>query len=119
MGSIPYSPTVVDLAACRHGMAGARRGLLLTSLQGRLAMAEKLESFDFDKVKGIGVRDQFLDGGVWRLVKGVDFDCSIESVRTRLSSRALALGGKVRTHKESPESLVVQFFKGGNGNQKK
>tara|TARA_B100000953_G_C17930994_1_gene393878 strand:- start:288 stop:521 length:234 start_codon:yes stop_codon:yes gene_type:complete len=62
-------------------------------------MAEILEDYEFRKA---GRRDSYpyeewFDGQVWKLYQGVDFDCSVISMRVNLYNAAKRKGIKIRT----------------------
>ena len=63
----------------------------------------------FPEVKKEAVSyDRILDGRVWELERGTDFEGNVQLMRMRISSAARARGTKVRTHKIDEGHLVVQ-----------
>lgn len=60
--------------------------------------------------------DQWLDGGIWLLTKGEDFEIDIESMRAAASRAAKQAGKKVRTRviKEGEaDQLAIQAYEPG------
>ena len=72
-------------------------------------MAKVLKDFDFDK-KPIPKPESFLDGRIWELKQGEDFDATIENFKHSLYKRARARELKVKTWFNG-EVLVVQAYK--------
>ena len=59
--------------------------------------------------------DQWFDGSVWELTKGVDFTCKVQSLRTALQAHAKKTHGSLRTAlMEDGKRIVVQFVKHGS-----
>lgn len=54
--------------------------------------------------------DEWLDGQIWKLVRGEDFTVAIEQFRNHVYSAARARGRWVTTRKDG-EALVVQAVK--------
>ena len=57
--------------------------------------------------------DEWCDGRIWKLVRGVDFDAPVDQFRNRFYPQANNRGLKVRSAKlveGEQEILVVQFF---------
>lgn len=75
-------------------------------------MAERLESFQFVGVgRPMYPWTEWMDGSIWRIRRGVDFTCSIPSMRSSLIQRARRYGVKVRTTAEAGSDLIVfQFY---------
>lgn len=75
-------------------------------------MAEKLESFRFT---GAGKPGRFpwnewFDGSVWKLTRGVDFEVAIPSFRSTVCNAARRLGGRARTQAVGEDVLVIQYY---------
>src|SRR5688572_21749932 len=76
-------------------------------------MAEKLDAFPQTAERTVYPLDEWLDGSPWKLVKGEDFEHSMQSMRSLLSGGAKARGMKLRTRsrtEEDKEALVVQAY---------
>ena len=84
-------------------------------------MATKLESYGFDRGPYSFDRgrprkskydwDLWLNGDVWRLERGIDFDIPIRSMSSSASNAAVRIGMRVRTKIESDKVLVIQAYK--------
>jgi hypothetical protein len=77
-----------------------------------VTVAERLESFEFPGNHG-GKRhghpwDEWLDGTVWRLCQGEDFQGSSSNFLGTAWKRASARGLGLRTHRESDDVVVIQ-----------
>lgn len=55
--------------------------------------------------------NSWLDGKVWLLEAGTDFDVSPESFRMTAKSAAKSRGGSLKVAKMGEKSLVLQFIK--------
>jgi len=59
--------------------------------------------------------DEWLDGGVWRLVQGDDYTASTNSLIAAARDKAGRMGGTVRTRREHDEAgnegVIVQFVR--------
>ena len=53
---------------------------------------------------------EWLDGRVWRLTRGFDFDCTIQSFRVMVHKSARDRGMKVRTVFDGEDAIVVQAY---------
>lgn len=75
-------------------------------------MAERLKSYEFS---GVGITtypwDEWLDGSIWRLEKGRDFECRYNSFRSHVHVEAKKRGLRVRTSGETATTLVIQAYK--------
>jgi hypothetical protein len=78
---------------------------------------QKLKEFEFKKGGGRSSYDwdTILDGSIYKLKAGEDFETSAESFRSTANTAAKRLGGKVRTSVERDKdgndvAVVVQFF---------
>ena len=62
-------------------------------------MAEILDDHEFGKVgrNDAYPYDEWFDGQVWKLYQGVDFDCTVISMRVNLYNAAKRRGIKIRT----------------------
>jgi hypothetical protein len=81
-------------------------------------MAKRLEKFPDERRRGQPKYpwDEWADGGVWEIRRGVDFDVATETMRVNLHMKADSLSQKVRTHKivdDEGEALVFQFLESG------
>ncbi len=65
-------------------------------------MAKKLTEYEFGKAKFKYPWDQWLDGKIWRLEHGTDFQGEVESMRVNIYTAAKRIGIKVRTSVEVP-----------------
>ena len=72
-------------------------------------MAQVLESYDFKRVgrQPQYPYDQWFDGQIWKISKGIDFNCTIESMRVSLFNTAKKRGIKIRTTKKS-DTIIFQ-----------
>ncbi len=77
-------------------------------------MAKRLREFPGGPTRGKYPWDQWLDGSVWQLQKGQDYDIGTPSMRAAASRAAKAAGKKVRTRarkgKGGSEVLIVQAY---------
>lgn len=75
-------------------------------------MAQKLEDFDFrlNTQRGSHDWDRLLDGSIWRLVQGDDFNCTTESMRKMVYQRAWKKGGSAHTDMSEKGILVIQYY---------
>lgn len=75
-------------------------------------MAEKLESYKFRNQGQIPRYpwDQWCDGGIWRIRRGVDFFGAVENFRSSIHNQAVKRGRKARTNREGDDTIVFQFF---------
>lgn len=75
-------------------------------------MARKLKRFDFPNMGGTGVGkypwDDWLDGNIWELARGVDYVTTSLNFRTFAYVVANKRGGKLRTSM-TDERIVIQF----------
>ena len=73
-------------------------------------MAEILENYDFPVWGPQECRypyDEWFDGQIWKITKGIDFNCTIESMRVSLWTTAKKRGIKIRTSKKG-DALIFQ-----------
>ena len=73
-------------------------------------MAEILENYDFPVWGPQECRypyDEWFDGQIWKITKGIDFNCTIESMRVSLWTTAKKRGMKIRTSKKG-DALIFQ-----------
>lgn len=71
------------------------------------------EAFDGrTKKSGISWVDRYMDGQVWRLVRGEDFFCSVSGAKTYISRRSKQRGCSCRFSSKwtEPDVLYVQTF---------
>lgn len=76
-------------------------------------MATELQEFPRQLRKGTSRFDEVLDGRIWRLVQGEDFNSTIPSYRSGVSNIASKRGMKVRTHIDRSNgkvALIVQAY---------
>jgi hypothetical protein len=62
--------------------------------------------------------DEWLNGDIWQLVPGEDFEAKTPTLVATARLQAKRLGGTVRTRSVSDQgrdSLVLQFVRGRNG----
>lgn len=76
-------------------------------------MAEILEDFEF-RSQGYSKYpwDLWLDGQIWKLVRGKDYDCASSSMRAGAHLAGQARNKKVRTNMTSDGDAVVIQAKG-------
>lgn len=77
-------------------------------------MAERLESFTFKHGGGKDAYpwDEWMDGTVWKLVRGEDFDCPARTFQTRAHMAARHRGDiKFRTNTIDENTIVIQAYK--------
>lgn len=75
-------------------------------------MAKLLETFEF--TRGSAPKypiDQWLDGNIWELKRGEDFDVKTTTLRARLSRAAKAKGMKVSAKVVDEDTFVIQAVK--------
>lgn len=72
-------------------------------------MAKMLKEFDFNAPKKTPL-DQYLDGRIWQLKKGEDFDIAVTSQKGLIRKQARARGMEIQTH-EDGDILIVQAYK--------
>ena len=53
---------------------------------------------------------EWLDGRIWKLAQGSDFDCTISSFRVMVHKAARARDLKVRTVFDGDEAIIVQAY---------
>jgi hypothetical protein len=71
-------------------------------------MAEVLKNHVFRNGNEEGYPyDQWLDGQVWKLIKGTDFNCGVKSMRVNLYNAARGRKIKIKTDLGS-DYLIVQ-----------
>ena len=75
-------------------------------------MAERLNSFPENPNRRAQL-DQFLDGSVWRLVQGSDYQGQTRSLVSTAREYARLKGGRLRTRKVDGdvEGVIVQFIR--------
>jgi len=74
-------------------------------------MSEILENYDFPlwgPKDCLYPYDEWFDGQIWKISKGIDFNCTIESMRISLFNQAKKRGIKVRTSKKGNDTLIFQ-----------
>ena len=82
------------------------------------AVPRKLKSFPARQRRTKYPWDQWLDGSVWELRKGSDYDIDTLSLRALAGKAAKRAGTRVRTkliRNNRGESLVIQAYKGRSG----
>lgn len=52
--------------------------------------------------------DKWLDGRIWRLVRGEDFDLTLDQFRNQVHNRARARNMYVTCQKHGQDALVIQ-----------
>ncbi len=76
-------------------------------------MAERLDDFTFRGAGGaLYPWDEWFDGSIWRLVKGVDYLVATPTMRSNIYNEAVRRGLKARTG-ETEGGLVVQAYTSG------
>jgi hypothetical protein len=74
-------------------------------------MAKKLKEFDFNRTSRSAYPwDQWLDGNVWALEAGADFEGKMGKLQSAAYVAAKARGGKVRTQRIDETTLAIQFY---------
>jgi hypothetical protein len=78
-------------------------------------MARRLDSFPDESPRSARRYpwSEWLDGSIWEICRGDDYDVTTENMRVNLHVKANAIGIKVRTkkvHDEGGEGLVFQFL---------
>ena len=73
-------------------------------------MAEVLEDYDFPRwgpQNCLYPYDQWFDGQIWKICKGIDLDCTVESMRVSLFTTAKKRGVRIRTAKKG-DAIIIQ-----------
>ena len=73
-------------------------------------MAEILEDYEFVQwgpQECLYPYDEWFDGQIWKITKGIDFNCTLESMRISLFSQAKKRRIKIRTSKKD-DTLIFQ-----------
>jgi hypothetical protein len=77
-------------------------------------MARKLDQFPLSNAARYPW-DEYLDGSVWELTRGEDFDCSLRSIqgaaRNQASRRNGSLRMRTRRANDGREVVVMQFVR--------
>lgn len=76
-------------------------------------MAKKVQDFDFSRSGSRPTKypwEEWLDGSIWRLEKGEDFDVDTESFRSSVGTAADRLGKVARTAVPEDGVVVVQAY---------
>lgn len=74
-------------------------------------MAKKLDEFTFrSKGKSKYPTDKWFDGSIWKLERGVDFQVSVNSIRTICCTLARKNGLGLRTGVIDDSTLVIQAY---------
>jgi hypothetical protein len=68
-------------------------------------MAEQLANFDFPKKKYPW--EEWLDGNIWRIKKGEDYDIDTENMRIMICNKGRGVGKKIESTIED-DSIVFQ-----------
>ena len=79
-------------------------------------MAEKIETFPERQPRSKYPIDEWMDGGVWRLVRGEDFEQPLTAMRALLYAAARRTQSKVRSRalrEGDREILTIQFESDG------
>lgn len=71
-------------------------------------MAKKLENFEFKRTGTSYPWHEWMDGAVWGLTPGVDFDCTTAAFRVSCYGSAKSRGGTVKTVMDNG-TLAIQF----------
>lgn len=74
-------------------------------------MAEQLKSYEFTKSSGRRSKypwDEWLDGTIWRVKQGEDFDIDTKNFRNSVRAAAFKRGLGVHTEVEDDKTLVFQ-----------
>jgi hypothetical protein len=75
-------------------------------------MAQKIEEFEFSSNRYQW--DEWLDGGIWVLKQGEDFDVEMTSMRSLIFAAAGRRGLKSRTHIDAKnKTITIQSYKEG------
>lgn len=84
-------------------------------------MATKIEAFTDAPRRSKYPLDDWLDGGIWRLARGEDFEQSTTSMRSVLYTAAKRRGGSVmtRTIRDGDSEVLEVQFLAANGKAKK
>lgn len=79
-------------------------------------MARKLREFPAAGIRGTYPWDEWLDGSVWELVKGKDYDKADDAMKNIIKAKATPKSGlKVRTYVPEEGKIVFQFYPRENG----
>jgi hypothetical protein len=81
-------------------------------------VAEVLEAFPEPARRSRYPWDEWLDGRVWRLRQGQDFEANPKTIRSRLQQNARKRGGRARTleqHEGETVYVIVQFRRPNGG----
>jgi hypothetical protein len=73
-------------------------------------MSEILENYDFPlwgPKDCLYPYDEWFDGQIWKISKGIDFDCTLESMRVSLFTTAKKRGIRIRTARKG-DTLIFQ-----------
>lgn len=77
-------------------------------------MARKLDQFPLSKAAKYPW-DEYMDGNVWELTRGEDFDCSVTSMqgaaRTQANRRRGTVRMRTRHSNDGRELVVLQFVR--------
>lgn len=66
--------------------------------------------------------EEWLDGGIWKLKQGEDFQAKLQTFRSNAGTQAKKRGGKLRTRtlkEEDGEYLVIWFQNGDDSAQQR
>jgi hypothetical protein len=78
-------------------------------------MAHKVEQFPAAPERSKYPWAEWLDGGIWELTQGHDFDGQTHAFRSNARAQAKKRGGKLRARtlkkKGEPERLYIQFIR--------
>ena len=87
-------------------------------------MAKRLTEYEFGKAKFKYPWDSWLDGGIYRLEHGKDFQGEVESMRVNIYTAAKRIGIRVRTSVEAPinkeskgADIVMQAYDDDKGKE--
>ncbi len=75
-------------------------------------MATTLESYDFKVTRGKYPWEEWLDGSIWRLSKGEDFQCEPATFRSSAISKAKRLGINLKSS-VAGDQVVIQAVANG------
>jgi hypothetical protein len=74
-------------------------------------MASTLKSFSFTRQSNAKFDwKKILDGQIWKLVRGEDFQCKPMTVRSLASKAAKLIGKRVHVSVEDDGSVIVQAY---------
>lgn len=77
-------------------------------------MAEKITGFKFGSTQSTGYKydwSEWLNGEVWKLVRGTDFETHPTALRTAIYNAAKSRGLKAKTSVLDENTIVVQALK--------